>query len=1022
MSHHTPPRPAARRAARALVRAGLAWLALAGSAASAMHAQAGASATGSIAGRVTQRGLSTPVSEARIVVQGTMLVVYANAQGEYRLPAVPAGLVRVTAYKPGFQSFTDSVRVVAGQSSTLDLSLQQSRVQLEELVITGTAGNQERRAQGATVTSIDVGEVTKLSPAQSFSQLLQSRVPGVSVSSASGTVGTSRRINIRGASSINLSNQPLVFVDGVRMVEGQPGLGAGGQSADRLNNMNPEDIESIEVVKGPAAATLYGADASAGVIQIITRKGRAGTPRFNQSLSTEYGTVVQQWTPPANFGACTAALVAAASTNPLCRGQAVGTLVSDNPLVREGAFRDGRVGNISYSANGGGAGYGYYFSANSDLQTGTLPNNEFGRKSLRTNFNFVPSPRVTVSASLAVSQSRLKAPDNDNNIFGFLGGGMLGSPLTRTDNGSGANGWFGVNRDLSAIAAIDNQFVTRGTTAGLTVTHMPRPWFTQKFVVGGDIANDEQTRFFPKSLRNSYTGLLNTGQNIQTRTGNQRYTIDYLANAKHDFGREDAWELNASAGLQLIQTRSEFVAITATGFVTNSNNVPSAASQTTGAGTLTDVRQRGWVSQVQLGHLNRRFVQLGLRVDEFSVFGSEVAPASLPKVSGSWVISEEAFFSPLARTVGSLRLRAAWGQTGRAPGAGAALQTLAAAPSFIGGGSEPGAVLGNIGNDSLRPERGSEVELGFDASFLKERVSLEVTYFDKTTNDLILNRPLPPSQGYAFNPAVNIGQVKNRGLDVSVTATPVQRENVSWDLRLGMTTLKNELTDLGEVSAFGALNRFTEGAQLGAFVSHRIRNINETTGVVTVADTAEVVGNIFPTFEGTLSSTVTLFGQVRVSAQFDTKRDFLVFNNTAFFRETQVVRAAERLDPNVLSPRERLRRYGNPAAGQPAFVRENGSSATVNEVRDAYLQPGDFVRFRELGVAWEIPSRYVTRMGPVQGATLSFAVQNLRLWKNAAFTGRDPEVISTSGGQFTRDDFLTQPNPRTSVMRLNLTF
>jgi outer membrane receptor protein involved in Fe transport len=842
------------------------------------------------------------------------------------------------------------------------------------------------------------------------------------VSSASGTAGTSRRINIRGASSINLSNQPLIFVDGVRMVEGQPGLGAGGQSADRLNNMNPEDIESIELVKGPAAATLYGADASAGVIQIITRKGRAGSPRFTQSVSTEIGTVVQQWTPPANFGACTATLVAATSTNPLCRGQAIGTLVSDNPLVREGAFRDGRVGNIGYSANGGGAGFGYYFSANSDLQTGTLPNNEFGRKSLRTNFNFVPSPRVTVSASLAVSQSRLKAPDNDNNIFGFLGGGMLGSPLTRTDNGSGANGWFGVNRNVSAISAIDNQFVTRGTTSGVTITHMPRPWLTQKLIVGGDIANDEQTRFFPKSPRNSYTGLLNTGQNVQTRTGSQRYTIDYLANAKRDFGRDDAWELNASAGMQLIQTRSEFVSITATGFVTNSNNVPSAASQTTGGGTLTDVRQRGWVSQVQLGHLNRRFVQLGLRVDEFSVFGSDVAPAKLPKVSGSWVISEEAFFAPLARTVGSLRLRAAWGQTGRAPGAGAALQTLAAAPSLVGSSPEPGAVLGNIGNDSLRPERGSEVELGFDASFLKERVSLEVTYFDKTTDDLILNRPLPPSQGYAFSPAVNIGQVKNSGLEVSVTATPVQRNAVTWDLRLGMATLKNELTDLGEVTAFGALNRFTEGAQLGAFVSHRIRNINEATGVVTVADTAEVMGNIFPAFEGTLSSTVTLFGQVRVSAQFDTKRDFLVFNNTAFFRETQVVRAAERLDPTLLSPRERLRRYGNPAAGQPAFVRENGTSATVNEVRDAYLQPGDFVRFRELGVAWEIPSRYLTRMGPVQGATLSFAVQNLRLWKNAAFTGRDPEVISTAGGQFTRDDFLTQPNPRTSVMRLNLSF
>ena len=981
--------------------------------------------TGVVTGTVTVRGTDQPVPEPRIVIAGTAIVVYGNAQGEYRIPAVPSGITQVTAYKVGYQAVSDTVRVVAGQTTRLNLLMNVSRIQLSDVVVTGTVGDQQRRAQAAVVTSIDMGDLAAQSPSQSFSQLLQSRVPSVSVNTSSGTVGAARRINIRGASSINLSNQPLIFIDGIRLVEGQPGLGVGGQVADRLNNLNPDDIESIEVVKGPAAATLYGADASAGVIQIITRKGRAGVPRFSQRISAEFGTSDQNWTPPSNYAFCTAATIAPTSTNPLCRGQATTTLVSDNPLVRESAFRTGRIGNFGYAASGGGEGYGYFVSLNRDLQTGTLPNNEFGRSGLRTNFNFIPNSKITVNASVALNQAKLQAPINDNNIYGFLGGGLLGSPLSRRDDGSGADGWFGFERDVAAITAIENELISRNTTAGFTVNYLPTSNFSHRLTVGGDFVRDEGTSFFPRSTRGSYTGLLNTGSNTQTRRGIDRYTVDYLANLENSFRGGD-FKLNSSAGVQLISTRNEFIDVTGTGFVTNANNVPSSASQTSGTGERSEVRQRGWVAQAQLGHLDRRFLQLGVRVDEFSVFGSEVDPAILPKVGFSWVLSDEPyFFGGIDRETSvfnDLRLRAAWGQTGRAPGAGAALQTFDAAPSIVGGTVESGAVPASPGNEDLKPERGEEFEFGFDASFLRERLSLEVTYFDKTTKDLILNRPLPTSLGFTLDPLVNIGEVKNRGFEVAVSATPLQMENFSWDIRGGFATLKNELTDLGGVAPFGTLNRMTEGHQLGSFVSKRIRSIDETTGVVVVSDTFEVVGNQFPTFEGTLTNTLTLFNQLRVSALLDTKRDFLIYNNSAFFRETQLVRSIDRLDPTRLSARERLRRYGNPTAGQPAFVQENGLPTTVNEAREAYLQPGDFVRLREIGVNWDIPSRWTGFMGPVEAASLGFAVQNVALWTNDKFTGSDPEVISTSTGQFTRDDFLTLPNPRTTVVRLTLTF
>ena len=1000
---------------RALARAAL-FAAIVGT---SLGAQAG---TGAVAGKVTLRGTEQPLAEARVIVTGTALTVYTNVRGEYRMPSVPAGLVQVMVYKVGYQAVSDTVRIAVGQTASLNLGMVVQRVQLTEVVVTGTAGNQERRAQAAVVTSVNLGELAAGSASQTVSQLLAAKVPGVSVNSASGTAGTSQRINIRGASSINLSNQPLIFLDGIRLIEGQPGLGAGGQSADRLNNLNPDDIESIELVKGPAAATLYGADASSGVIQIITKKGRAGSARFSQSVSTEWGVSKKYYTPPTNYAFCTAASILTTSTNPLCRGRTTTTLVGDNPLMRENAFRDGSIGNYSYKATGGGAGYGYFISLNKDLETGVLPNNEFGRQGLRTNFNFVPDPKVTVNASLAINQSRVKAPDNDNNIFGFLGGGLLGTPISRTDAGTGSNGWFGVERNVPAISAIDNQIVSRGTTAGVTVNYIPLPWFTHRLTLGGDILLDEQTRFFPRNARGSYTGLLNTGSNSQTRNGIQRYTVDYLANAKRNFGAGDEFELNGSAGLQMIQTRNDFINITGTGFVTNANNVPSSASQTSGGGQVTDVRQRGWVGQAQLGHLDRRFVQLGLRIDEVSVFGTQADAAYLPKVGGSWVISDETFFGSMDRFVSSLRLRAAWGSTGRAPGAGAALTTFASAPSIVGTAVESGAVPLNPGNDSLKFEQGEEFEFGFDASFLNERVALEVTFFNKTTNDLILSQPLPPSLGFSQNPQVNIGQVKNSGIEVGLNATPYQNAFLTWDVRGGFSTLKNELTDMGDIRPFGTTNRFTKGFQLGSFVSKSIRNINTTTGVVTVADTLEVIGNQFPTFEATLSNSVTLWNQLRISAQIDTKRNFLVLNNTAYFRETQLVRSNFRLDTLALPRAERLRRYGNPTAGQPAFVQENGLPTTVNEVRDAFMQPGDFVRIREVAVNWDVPQRWVALVSGVQSASIGLAVQNVRLWTNERFTGRDPEVISSAFSQFSRDDFLTLPNPRTSVVRLNLTF
>jgi TonB-linked SusC/RagA family outer membrane protein len=977
--------------------------------------------TGTITGKVTDAATKQPIAEARIVLPGTAFATQTTKDGEFRFTNVRPGPIVVGAFRLGFKAVSDTVRVVANQTVTVNLQMNASLVNLSEVVVTGTAGNQERKAQAALVASVTAADIIKDAPITSVANLLQSRVPGVSLSSQSGTAGTATTIRIRGASSINLSNQPLIFIDGVRINEGQILGGAGGQSYDRMNDINPEEIESIEVVKGPAAATLYGADASAGVIQIITKKGRPGSNSFQQSVRIESGTEDRNWTPPDNYALCSAASVATTSTNPLCRGLTVGALVSDNPLKRVGAFRTGTDLTLGWSARGGGQNYGYNLTYGSQNTKGVFANSQYDRYNVRTNFNYVPTSKLTIDAGVGLTQSKTQLPDNDNNGFGWIGGALLGSPLTRTDAAVPANdGWFGFNRHYNAIASIDRTLLTHRITSNITANYLPLPWFSNRFTLGMDFAQDEQKSFLPRNDSTWYTGASNTGSLDVASRGAERYTFDYLGNVRKEFGT--TYEVNLSFGLQVISTRNTLNGATGLGFVTNANNSVGAGAVTTGYGGFTEQRQFGYLTQLQLGMENKRFLQLGVRIDKNSSFGTTAPAFVLPKVGVSWAVSEEKFFARYTKYVNTLRVRAAYGTTGRSPRPGDALTTLVATPFNIAGTTTAGAIPGNPGNANLKPERGTEFEAGLDAGFFDNRVSAELTYFNKKTNDLILARPIPPSLGFNSNPLANVGNVVNSGIELALNVNALRKRNVQWDIRAGINTLHNELTKLGGLSPFplGGAGRVLVGQQLAVFVSKKIQSIDVANSKVIVADTLTPMGNLFPTLEWNLTNTVTLFKNLRLSALIDSKRDFLVNNNTAYFRETQVVRSQDRVDVTKLSAYERLRRYGDLTPGRPPFVTITGKPESVSNVIDAYLEQGDFTRLREVSATYTLPTAWVKGLGQmVQGVSITFAMQNVKLWTN--YTGADPEV-NAQAGAFSREDFLTLPNPKKTVLRANFTF
>lgn len=972
--------------------------------------------TGTISGKVVDAATKLPISDVRVVLVGTQFAAPTNKDGEYRLVNVRTGSVTVGALRIGYKSTQQTVTVVAGQTATVNFELATSAINLSEVVVTGTAGNQERKAQSALVASVTAGDIIKDAPVTNVANLLQSRVPGVALSAQSGTKGTATQIRIRGASSINLSNQPLLFIDGVRVNEGFVGSGQSGQNFDRLNDLNPEEIESIEVVKGPAAATLYGADASAGVIQIITKKGRAGSNSFQQSLRVEQGTAnVDYWDVPDNYGACTAALVAATSTNPLCRGKTVGTIVNDNPLERVGAFQNGTENVFNYGIRGGGQNYGFSLNYGSDNSSGTLPNNRFNRYNIRSNVNYIANSKLNIDAGLGLVQTGVDLPDNDNNIFGWLGGGLLGSPLTRSDAANAnltQDGWYS-QRHYNAINSIQRRLLSKRVTTSVTANYAPTSWFTNRFTGGMDFASDDQRSFFQKNDSTWYGGLRDGGENASTNRGVERYTFDYLGNMKKQWG--SAWETNLSFGLQVISSRNTTLNATGIGFVTNSNNSVGSAATTTGGGGFNEQRQYGYLTQLQIGNQNKRFLQVGVRVDRNSSFGSQAPSFVLPKVGGSWAISEENFFAPLAGVFNDLRIRAAWGTTGRSPNPGDALQTLAASAYNITGTTGAGAILGNPGNFDLKPEKGTEFEAGLDAGFLNGRLSTELTFFRKTTNDLIIARPIPPSLGFNGNPLANIGSVLNQGLELAVNYNAINTRNLRWEVRGAANTLRNELTSLGGVLPFNLGNgRTLVGQQLAVMTAKRVKSVDLANGRAVVTDTLAPVGNLFPTLEWNITNTFTIMRNLRVTALLDAKRDFSVFNNTRFFRETQLVRSNVRIDTTLLSREDRIRRFG-------PFVSEvSGSAVTINDAREAFIEKGDFVRLREVSATYDLPRSVLDKLGKrITGASMTLALQNVKLWSD--YSGPDPEMNAQTGG-FSREDFLTVPNPKRTVLRFNFTF
>jgi len=982
-----------------------------------------------IAGHVTSEG-GVPIPLAAVSVPAFRVSTTTGDAGAYRL--VVRGAVGRTdtlrVLRIGYRAVTRLVTFAAG-AMTIDVAMAPQATALEQVVVTGTAGNQERKAQPAVVASIDGADILAKAPVLGITELITGRTTGVSITQASGTTGSDSRITIRGHASISLANNPLVFVDGIKVASAQrnsPG-GVGGQAIDGLSDLNPDDVESIEVVKGPAAATLYGADATSGVIQIITKRGKQGGRSFAQRVTTEYDNIDPNFTPPTNYYRCLAADVAATSASYLCKGQAVGTIVSDNPLVRENAFNNGWTGVLNYSARGSGDNFGYFASAGAENEQGTTRNNLLNRRTGRANFNWTASPKMSLEAGVGVSRADVKLPPGDQANQGYLIGAGFGSPRTVVQNADGtiSGGWLSSTESVTMISAILNENLSTRLTPTATVRYTPVAWFTNVLTLGGDYVRQSSTTFYPKNDKNWYSATQNTGSvNVSSGDATQ-YTVQYQGNINHRFGHADWISSDLSFGTQWINNVATSVSASGNGLITNeANSVSQTSANRQGGQGYGQNKQLGLFGQEMIGMNDRLFVKLAGRVDKSSAFAANATTFFLPSYGISYVVSQEPMIQRhLPSMISTLKLRAAYGETGKSPGSTAALQTYTAAPYLTDAGLlvSGGVAPGNPGNPDLRPERGTEIEAGLDAGFFNDRLGFEATYFAKTTRDLVVSNPLAPSTGFSSSPNVNIGTITNKGLELSARATPVDRRNLTWDVGLNMSTLANTLVTVKNVTPFQDRRCFIPGMSVAAYCNRRITKVDTITGVVTVTDSNTIlIGGQFPKREGSLNTTLTLFRNLRLYAQADGKFDYRTYD---FGREFQ-----DRTAPNSLrglATKEELGAYAYYRLHPTSTVSQSGTVLALTNSDEDFFEDASFVRFRELSLTWTLPST-VSRRLRVANSSLTVGGRNLALWKPHYLGYDDTEVLALQDrgatGQLFRADLFTLPQVRRLLARFNFEF
>ena len=965
-----------------------------------LHAQ-----VGSIRGRVVVEGVNRPLGNAQVSVVGTQIGALTNDNGEYRLNNVPPGPRQVRVQRIGFAAATSPVTVSAGETVTLDFTIREAPVSLEQVVVTAT-GDVRRKEVANSMATISA-ETIENAPVANAQQLLAAQTPGVTVLANTGQPGAGGVIRLRGNNSISQGNNPIIYVDGVRIYSGDtPTVPNARQVMNPFNDIRAEDIERVEVMKGASATTLYGTEASGGVIQIFTKRGHSGRPQWTLEAvggTNDLNYLHLDGDPTVVFlKECRGSNMFGLDITPTNTTFGQDIPFEDSTCPSSGKWiRTGVIQRYSTSVGGGGDVMQYFLTGNYSDEQGAVDPGEYKTGGFRGNFSFRPLRQLELGLNSSYQRGDQQWIPDGNLANGFLLNVARGT--AGNYRGSGCSNATIICMNNAAALTIGTNSKTDHFITGFSINYAPVPAWTNRLSIGYDYNGVENRSLIPFGHLRTPTGNLS-----QTDWTRKFLSIDLASSYRKEFG--STWVSTTSFGGQLFQDNLFQTNVTATEFSGPGEPVlTSGAIRTVGTDTRRRVVNAGLFAQEQLGWNDRAFLTLGLRVDGNSAFGEDFGLQPYPKVGISYVLSEHSFWPSKWET---FKLRAAVGEAGKAPGAFDATRTW---DPIAGDEAKPGVTPNQIGNPELGPETTREMEFGFETSAFAGRYSADFTYFDTRTKEALIQVRYPPSQGFLNRQLENIGEVKNEGIELRAEAGLIRRQSVDWRARVNYTQIKSEAVDLGAEPLIAVGGSFTEvrvGYPVTSLFARRLRNPNAFDNPV-YSDTNEFVGPTFPDKIFGLGTTLNLWDRVSIDmlGEFQTggyNINFVGYQNAnrgnwrPCFDVQKKLIAAQKGDASALS-------------GVNALQRARCAIDRTLQLSDWWIEPIDFFRMRYLTVSYKIPPRVLRG---IQNATLTLSGRNL--FYSSDYSGLDPESADQTDSQVGRREYYVLPQLRSFSLALRM--
>lgn len=954
--------------------------------------------TGSIRGRVTDATNGAPLAGAAITVAGTQRGAVSGSDGTYLIGAVPAGRVSLLARRIGYALERRDVSVAVGETAVADFVLRPTVASLEQIVVTGTASPTPIRALGTSIAAID-GAAIADSRAQTVDAALQGKIAGAQITQNSGNPGGGGvSVRLRGTGSIISGAEPLYILDGVIVDNNSDqliDLGARANVQNRLADIDPNDIDRIEVVRGAAAAALYGSRANNGVVQIFTKRGRIGGPRL--TAETRYTTERLPKRLELNMSPVNA------------MGQPVTRYDYQDEIFQTGNRRETYL-----SFSGGRATTTYYVAGSYSDEEGIIRASGSQRRSARVNLSqqLLRDLHVNVGANVVNTTNRFEP--NGEQTTGVITA-ILFTPTTFSffpvagvypaapTGSSFAN-------PLEVIDRFKNPQDVRRTLASANFVYTPLANLTGNFTIGYDTYRHEVDQLIPRGSLGSeptgYTAAILRDSRILNNDGVATFTTRWGT----------TWDLATSGGFnytkQFISTTTAVARdLLPTGELVSAGAVPAAGQSRFDLVTL------GFYGQQSVAWRDRLYIIGALRRDASSTFGEDERWQLYPKLSVSYVLSDESWFatSPFGRVFNSLRLRSALGYAGNQPSIANAYARFDTYVKTVNDNRVGVVASTTLGNEELKPERQREIEAGADLGFLGGRLGVEGTWYDKRVSDALLFRPLPTATGY-ISQFDNIGEISNKGIELLVRSTNLSSPRVTWATTATYSRNRNRVEKL-VVAPFtlGYANRVAEGEPVGFFFAELPQKAASGEDSLTAAGlivrspvatrVSAKVGDPNPDWLGSLLNEVTLGRNFRFRMLLDGTFGNDILN---FTRRTMETFGTSKDVERELLP------AGDPNRLPPGYL--NSKRFYFGK----FLEDGSFVKLRELSATYTFPAAFVERLR-VGTLDLTVAGRNLKTWTD--YSGYDPELNLFGTRTVERgNDFATYPIPRTITLGLRATF